>query len=183
MSCCDGVLSPADPASVRPAAARTVPERVRTWVQRQLNRPILAIEALGGGRTGTISAVYPDQGDPLILRHVPVAQWGEVGRRHVASEALACELLRHGDLPVPRLIASDPDGAETGAYVNLTSWLPSAVRLEPMGPDAVAELARAAARAPAGPDAERGRSRCPDPLRARRCRERHNCLRRKGWLP
>jgi len=122
-----------------------VPERVRTWVQQHVDREIVAVEALGGGRTDTISAVYLDRGDPLVLRHLPVGRWGEVGWRHVWSEARACQLLADAELPVPRLVASDSDAQQLGAYVNLTSWLPGAVRLEPLGPAAIDELARVAA--------------------------------------
>jgi Ser/Thr protein kinase RdoA (MazF antagonist) len=45
---------------------------------------------------------------------------------------------------VPRVIASDPDGSRAGAYANLTSWLPGRVRLDPLGSDAIDELAKIA---------------------------------------
>jgi aminoglycoside phosphotransferase (APT) family kinase protein len=47
-------------------------------------------------------------------------------------------------LPVPRLIASDPDGSQAGDYANLTTWLPGRVRLGPLSLDAIDELAKIA---------------------------------------
>jgi aminoglycoside phosphotransferase (APT) family kinase protein len=47
-------------------------------------------------------------------------------------------------LPVPHLIASDPDGSQSGAYTNLTTWLPGRVRLDPLGHGAIDELAKIA---------------------------------------
>ncbi len=121
-----------------------VPERVRRWAQEHSDQPIVAVEPVGGGRTDTISALHRPLGDPLILRHVSIEKWGEVGRRHVESEALGCRLMVGSGLPVPTLLASDPVGDQTGDYANLTTWLPGQVRLDPLGPAAIDELARVA---------------------------------------
>jgi len=85
---------------------------------------------------------------------VRIDQWGEVGRRHVVAEAQGCTLLVGADLPVPRLIASDPSGAEAGDYVNLTTFLPGRTRLDALGADAIDELARAAVTIHAQPVSE-----------------------------
>ena len=90
---------------------------------------IIAIEPVGGGRTDTISAVYLRRGEPVVLRYVSIQRWGEIGRQHVSCEALGCRLMEGSSLPVPRLIASDPDGSRTGDYANVTTWLPGRVRL------------------------------------------------------
>lgn len=135
---------------VIPVAGRAVPDRVQAWAQQQVDTEITLIEPLPGGRTHTIHAVHLDHGDPLILRYVPIDTWGETGHRHIVAEAGATALLAHsssivaGAVAVPRLIASDPDGSRTGAYVNLISWLSGVVRLDPLGPAAVDELARVA---------------------------------------
>jgi aminoglycoside phosphotransferase (APT) family kinase protein len=117
---------------------------VREWAQDQLGSEIIAIKPVGGGRTDTISAVYLQRGDPVILRYVSIERWGEIGRAHIACEALGCRLMEGSSLPVPQLIASDPDGSGTGDYANLTSWLPGRVRLGPLNLDAIDELARIA---------------------------------------
>jgi aminoglycoside phosphotransferase (APT) family kinase protein len=79
-----------------------------------------------------------------MLRHVSVERWGEIGRQHVVCEAMGCQLMDGSSLPVPRLIASDPDGSRTGDYVNITTWLPGRVRLGPLNLDAIDELAKIA---------------------------------------
>jgi aminoglycoside phosphotransferase (APT) family kinase protein len=131
----------------RPAdthAARAVPGRVLAWAQDHLDSEIVAVKPVGGGRTDTISAVYLRRGEPVILRHVSVERWGEIGRQHVICEALGCRLMEGSSLPVPRLIASDPDGSRTGDYANLTTRLPGRVRLGPLNLDAIDELAKIA---------------------------------------
>ena len=117
---------------------------MRAWAQEHLESEIIAIEPVGGGRTDTISAVYLLGGEPVILRYVSIERWGEIGRQHVSCEALGCTLMEGSGLPVPHLIASDPDGSEAGAYANLTTWLPGRVRLESLNLDAIDELARIA---------------------------------------
>jgi aminoglycoside phosphotransferase (APT) family kinase protein len=130
------------PADTSPA--RAVPDGVRAWAQDHLDSEIVAIRPVGGGRTDTISAVYLRHGEPVILRYVSVERWGEIGRQHVVCEARGCRLLEDSSLPVPRLIASDPDGSRTGDYANLTTWLPGRVRLGPLSLDAIDELAKIA---------------------------------------
>jgi hypothetical protein len=123
---------------------RVIPDRVRAWAQDHLPAPILAVEPVRGGLTSTIFAVRTSDPAPIILRYVAIDRWGEVGRRHVISEAQGCTLLAGAGLPVPRLDASDPTGAEAGAYANLTTFLPGRPRLDALGPGAIDELARAA---------------------------------------
>ena len=120
------------------------PAQVRAWAQEHLESQITAIEPVGGGRTDTISAVHLRHGERVILRCVSIERWGEIGRQHVVCEALGCRLMENSDLPVPRLIASDPDGSQSGAYANLTSWLPGQVRLDPLSLSAIDELAKIA---------------------------------------
>ena len=139
-----------------------IPDRVRAWAQDHLPTPIVAVDPVHGGLTDTIFAVRTHERDPTILRYVRIDQWGEVGRRHVVAEAQGCTLMVGANLPVPRLIASDPTGAETGAYVNLTTFLPGRPRLDALGVEAIDELARAAVTIHARPvhDAQR-----PQPYR------------------
>lgn len=104
-----------------------------------------------GGLTDTVWLVRARSGTRVVLRHIDIDRWGETGRRHIRSEALGCRLLAAAEVPVPGLIASEAGGGSLGAYANLTSWLPGRVRLDPLGPAAVEELARAAARIHAVP--------------------------------
>ncbi|MET1006013.1 MAG: aminoglycoside phosphotransferase family protein, partial [Propionibacteriaceae bacterium] len=59
-------------------------------------------------------------------------------------EALGCELLADTALPVPRLLASDPDGTAAGGPANLLTWRPGRVRLDRLDPAAIASWARLA---------------------------------------
>ena len=56
-----------------------IPDRVFAWAQEELDRPISSVVPVGGGLTNTISAINFPDGDPVILRHVSIARWGEVG--------------------------------------------------------------------------------------------------------
>ena len=66
-----------------------IPDRVLAWAQEELDRPISSVEPVGGGLTNTISAIHFADGDPVILRHVSIARWGEVGRQHVLAKRSA----------------------------------------------------------------------------------------------
>lgn len=127
-----------------------IAETARVWAQHHLDTPILDIVRVGGGLTDTIWSVQLDHADPVVLRYVDIDRWGEVGRRHVLGEALACRLMESSPVPTPRLIASDPTGV-SGAYANLTTWLPGSVRLGPLDDAALDALARAAAAVHAQP--------------------------------
>ena len=122
-----------------------VPKRAQAWAQNHLDRPIASITPVTGGRTGTVYNVRFSFGDPVVLRYQSKEDWGERGRLHIAAESAAAQLLVGSPLPVPRLIASDPTGAETGGYANLTTWLPGQVRLDRLSSAAIDQLAGAAA--------------------------------------
>jgi aminoglycoside phosphotransferase (APT) family kinase protein len=121
-----------------------IPARVVAWVRQHCDGAITSLEPVGGGRTDTIWSVRSRGTEPLILRYVEIESWGEIGRRHIVSEASGCRLMAGSALPVPRLVATDPDGRASGAYVNLTTWLPGQVRLDPLSEEAIGELARVA---------------------------------------
>ena len=85
------------PADTYPA--RAVPQRVLAWAQDHLSSEIVAIKPVGGGRTDTISAIHLRDGEPIILRHVSVERWGEIGVAFVvvggdASEEELIEFVR-----------------------------------------------------------------------------------------
>jgi Ser/Thr protein kinase RdoA (MazF antagonist) len=122
-----------------------VPKRAQVWAQNHLDRPIASITPVSGGRTGTVYNVRFSSGDPVVLRFQSKEDWGERGRQHIAAESTAARLLADSPLPVPRLIASDPTGSETGGYANLMTWLPGEVRLDRLSSAAIDRLAQAAA--------------------------------------
>ena len=102
---------------------------------------MLDVSPLVGGITGAIWRVRTPARD-VILR------WLGPAHPHVADaadwvqrEALGCRLTEATPVPAPALLASDPDGAATGGWANLTTFLPGLVRLDRLGPAAVDALA------------------------------------------
>lgn len=117
---------------------------MQTWAAAYAPHPVVDVAPIGGGITNTKWLLRLVEGDPLVLRWSDPVVWGAVGREHVRREALACRLLADSGLPVPRLVASDPDGAAAGGPANLLTWRPGRVRHDRLGPAAVTALARLA---------------------------------------
>ena len=132
---------PSDPTAPVP---HPLPDRPRAWAAAHAPHPVVDATAVGGGITGTKWLLRLAEGDPLVIRWADPLVWGVVGREHVVREALACRLLAESGLPVPRLIASEPDGATAGGPANLLTWRPGRVRHERLGPEAIRAVARLA---------------------------------------
>ncbi len=119
-----------------------LPERALAWAQQNLSRPIVEVGPIGGGLTRTKwlleTAVHEGR---FVVRWCDPHEWGETGREHVRRETLACGLLAGSGLPVPSVIAADLEGDLTGGPANLVTWLPGAVRLDPLSPAAIEALA------------------------------------------
>lgn len=121
-----------------------LPDRVRAWAETFVPQAVVDVTGLGGGITNTKWLVRLDDGGALVLRWSDPAVWGKTGSEHVRREALACVLLAGSSLPVPRLLASDSDGATAGGSANLMTWRPGHVRLDRLEPAAFTALARLA---------------------------------------
>ncbi len=121
-----------------------LPERVRAWVEALVPHAVVHLTPIGGGMTNTKWLVRLADGDSLVLRWSDPAVWGGTGREHVRREALACRLLAGSALPVPRLVASDLDGAMAGGPANLMTWRSGRVRLDRLEPAAITALAQLA---------------------------------------
>lgn len=125
-------------------APTPLPARARAWVDTLVPQPIVEATPIAGGMTETKWVLRPAAGDPLIIRWSDPQVWGETGREHVRREALALDLLEGSDLPVARLVATDPVGDAAGGPATLMSWLPGRVRHDPLSPAAITALAAAA---------------------------------------
>ncbi len=119
-------------------------DRALIWAESVTAQAVVDVAPIGGGITKTKWLLQLAQGGPLVLRWADPAVWGAIGRAHVQREALACQLLAESALPVPELVASDPEGATAGGPANLLTWCPGRTRLDRLGPDAVASLAEVA---------------------------------------
>lgn len=118
-----------------------MPAAVVRWCTDALGEPVLDVSPLVGGITGAIWRVRTP------TRHV-ILRWLGPDHPHVTDaadwvqrEALGCRLTEGTRVPSPTLIASDPNGAATGGWANLTTFLPGLVRLDRLGPPAVDALA------------------------------------------
>lgn len=128
-----------------------LPEVARRWAGSRAPHPVVEVSPVGGGLTNTKWVLHLAEGDPLVIRWSDPRVWGATGREHVRRESLACRLLTGSGLPVPRLVASDPDGVAAGGPANLLTWLPGQVRLDRLGPEAIKAWARLAAAVHAQP--------------------------------
>jgi aminoglycoside phosphotransferase (APT) family kinase protein len=122
----------------------TLPDRARSWAEALAPQPVVDVTPIGGGITNTKWLLRLAGGEPLVLRWSDPLVWGPTGHEHVRREALACGLLAVSALPVPRLVASDPDGVSAGGPANLMTWRPGGVRLERLGANAITAWARLA---------------------------------------
>ncbi len=107
--------------------------------------------------TGTKWVLHLAEGEPLVVRWSDPTVWGATGREHVRREARALRLLAGSPLPVAQLIATDPDGEQTGGPANVMTWLPGRVRLDRLSPAAITAWAASAVSV--------HRHRVPDALR------------------
>ena len=114
------------------------------WCAEALGQEVLGAERITGGITDAIWRISVPSG-AAILRWLDTGHPHAAGARQwVVREALGCRLTRGSGVPAPSLIASDTDGEATGGWANLTSMLPGRVRLDRLGPAAMAALARVA---------------------------------------
>lgn len=107
-----------------------LPARVRAWIEEHAPGRVAGIGSVDGGITRTKWIIRLTEGGPLVVRWADPQVWGETGREHVRREAYACRLLSGSGLPVPRLVASDPTGADAGGPANLMTWCPGRTRLD-----------------------------------------------------
>jgi aminoglycoside phosphotransferase (APT) family kinase protein len=116
-------------------------DSARAWAQAHAPGPITEIAGVGAGITNTKWRLRLADGESLVLRWSDPEIWGATGKDHVRREAMACELLATSTVPVPRLIAIDPDGATAGGPASLMGWQPGRTRHDRLSPAAVTALA------------------------------------------
>ncbi|HZA04989.1 MAG TPA: aminoglycoside phosphotransferase family protein [Propionibacteriaceae bacterium] len=126
------------------AAPRALPRQARAWAEASAARTVVDVTAIGGGITNTKWLLRLAESDPLVIRWSDPEVWGATGQEHVRREVVALRLLANSSLPVPRLVASDLDGANAGGPANLMTWRPGRVRLDRLRPAAVSALAELA---------------------------------------
>src|SRR4051794_6100023 len=116
----------------RPAAAAL------RWCALAVGGPratVTHVKALAGGTSSAVHAVDVrddrDREHALVLRRFVRADWLAEEPDLARHEAAALELAGTSGLPVPRLVAVDPDGAAAGAPAVLMTRLVGAVEWRP----------------------------------------------------
>lgn len=106
--------------------------RLREWLVQEVGE-VIAVESLIGGLTAQMLHLRRvDGGADIVVRRWSGDDPYETER--VRTEAAGLTALAETDLPVPRLIAADPDGAASGRPTTVTTFLDGAVDLTPTDP-------------------------------------------------
>lgn len=102
---------------------------LRDWL-RPLFGEVELVRALTGGITGQMLHLRREDGGADVV----VRRWsGDDAEQPelVRREAAGLRALAGSDLPLPALLAADPDGTESGRPSTVTTFLPGAVDLTP----------------------------------------------------
>ncbi|UEJ81881.1 phosphotransferase [Brachybacterium halotolerans subsp. kimchii] len=102
---------------------------LRRWLE-PLVGGVALVRPLVGGITGQMLQLRPASGgEDLVVR-----RWRSSGPEEqdlVRREVTGLEALTDSGLPIPRLLAADPDGSGSGLPSTVTSFLPGRVELDP----------------------------------------------------
>lgn len=91
-----------------------VPAAAREWVRRRTNSSVVAVRRLPGASSSAVHQLRLSNGEVTVLRRYA---WPKVVKEEPEAPAREIDALQfahaHG-LPVPAIVAADPDGAEIG---------------------------------------------------------------------
>lgn len=112
-----------------PSPGAALDPTLRAWL-RPLFGEVSLVRALVGGITGEMLHLRRDGGgsDLVVRRWHGTQRWRQ---DMVRREADGLRALAGTDLPLPTLLAVDPDGARTGRPSTVTTFLPGEVELAP----------------------------------------------------
>jgi len=111
---------------------------VLDWLAQVLgpNEPLRSCKRLNGATSSTLFALQTGAGTQLVLRLFTQVEWLAEEPDVPFHEAENLRKLVHSGLPVPELVALDPDGARCGLPALLMTALPGRVDLLPANMDA-----------------------------------------------
>ncbi len=98
------------------------------WAEEHLG-PVADVRALEGGRTSTMLALRPRDGEPAVLRLMTVEPWRTHGAELTARERHTQRLLAESPVPAPRTLALDAAGERCGHPAHLMTRLPGRLEL------------------------------------------------------
>lgn len=106
----------------------------RRWIEDVAGGVVVSVGVLRGATSSLLHVVDVDTGDrkqSLVLRRFTDRQWIEREPDLATREARCLQHAQRVDLPAPRLIAVDADGAHCGVPATLVTRLPGTVVLSP----------------------------------------------------
>jgi aminoglycoside phosphotransferase (APT) family kinase protein len=115
-----------------------LPGEVRAWVERSCGR-VTAVEPLSGATTAAVQGVAAG-GRRLVLKRFVHRFFVDEEPDRATHEAAFLRLLAATDVPVPRLVAVDPDGSECGVPAVLMTRLPGRREVPNPNPAATADV-------------------------------------------
>jgi aminoglycoside phosphotransferase (APT) family kinase protein len=112
------------------------PQHALGWVEAQVRARVIDVEPLEGGNSSAVHRLTLDGPPSAVILRRYVRDWVIDEPEVPGNEALVLRLLGEAPhLPVPRLLASDPDGSEAGVPTTLMSAVTGSVVWEPADMD------------------------------------------------
>jgi aminoglycoside phosphotransferase (APT) family kinase protein len=93
------------------------------WAQEHLDHSVSEVVPLVGGRTSAMLALRHESGS-AVLRLITEEPWRTRGGELATRESVTQRTLALSDIPAPRSLAIDPDGAATGYPAHLMTLVP-----------------------------------------------------------
>ena len=116
------------------------PRDAVAWAEKHLG-PVTDVRALEGGRTSTMLALTPRDGEAAVLRLMTVEPWRSHGVELTTRERDTQRLLAHTPVPAPRTLALDATGERCGHPAHLMTRLPGRLELQRDDQESLGRLA------------------------------------------
>jgi aminoglycoside phosphotransferase (APT) family kinase protein len=97
------------------------------WAGEQLGSPVVDVRPLSGGITSTMLALTTESGERAVLRLMTNEPWRTHGAELTTREHETQLQLAGTEVPAPRSIALDADGAHAGEAAHLMTLVPGVV--------------------------------------------------------
>lgn len=101
----------------------SVPDATRAWIEAETGSRVRSAIMLDGANTATVYRVDLSDGRSLVTKCFDRPDILDERPERAEHEAAVLDLLSPTRVPVPRLVAVDGDGSQTGAPTVLMSWV------------------------------------------------------------
>lgn len=109
-------------------------ENTRRWIETTTGARVISVAALPGATSSLLHAVEIEGSagrHSLVLRRFVNHEWVKREPDVAVRESLSLQHVTRAGVPVPELIAVDPDGTHCGVPATLVARIPGSVVLEP----------------------------------------------------